>query len=981
MSEMIPNVRYQLTVRYKIDGKWRRLSGDFHRYNKKIFDVKTSLDATNDKLITDMNEFDNRVSIVAYIGTLKWYLKPIPENPDVHQLVFKNSIDINCMTKVLSRIYPNLADVIEEWGHFMRKTGKETVQDLQPLLNEIKRNATFLTIDGHEICRLKARRSAGNSNARIYCFDGHAFTEDLTFDEPDPSQHLLVPSHEIYDRLMNEPQTVCIKLLGDGCGYRTYDGRVVMAEERYKELMELSDKYVVDVPLTCTSPLSVYFKFWIRLNDFLPTKMYVNEIRMATMECIKYNVEDLSMNELQHVDLNSAFKSITETHHPAHKYYEKYLIPQSCTFYIHNPTFQQVVSVSGFVYASIQWSSNIHPYFKNLLQNHGKWFTTPMIAFSQSCGWIVSATYHKLIWGNERRSVHWGDLDNKTARQLVGKTWQSGLTDTYHVKDEQFRDFLINKFEAEGTLHKWSPATVSATRPPGKQYLEVRSFVLTYHIIGMIATVSKYGDNVVGVGCDDIWLKDLSKFNEPFSKKPGHWKIEPSTFKYQDYADPELSKSDSTPTEYVDNDPQVLVDDDIIWQCITSPVSHLKGALGRGKTHGIANYLKQLPRDRYVYLTPNKGLARDKTEEYDGLNAVNWHRYFGTSCLKDWKKIITRGYTARFVVWDEIYTVCAEEILGFCNYLKGLGTTLLLVGDDGQLKPFDGRDNVGAVSEILGDGFQYEYTKDYRSLDEKSEKLKDSLRYQKEEECVRLILEAVGSTAHKKMLKEWTPTSLVFASTRIMGAFYTRILKEQQKKKFPKHDIPYLFTDTTVHEGKTYYCGDRIMLSPKAKPPNNTRLGYVYTIHSCIGKTLLDKLFIIEDRNSSVWCQGGLYTCVGRIRRINQLYFVKPPPEALEHCRTVDSPLIDQIEKRIINHKKADQRADRMEGDYIDTEYIQCLCESTPNCTVCNRELEYNNYKQFSSEVWSIDRLDNKKGHIKGNVRITCHSCNIHKKS
>jgi molybdopterin-guanine dinucleotide biosynthesis protein len=50
--------------------------------------------------------------------------------------------------------------------------------------------------------------------------------------------------------------------------------------------------------------------------------------------------------------------------------------------------------------------------------------------------------------------------------------------------------------------------------------------------------------------------------------------------------------------------------------------------------------------------------------------------------------------------------------------------------------------------------------------------------------------------------------------------------------------------------------------------------------------------------------------------------------------------------------------------------------EQDGKCTKCKIDLLLENYSAKASAQFSVDRLDNKRGHVKGNVVVNCHGCN-----
>ena len=68
--------------------------------------------------------------------------------------------------------------------------------------------------------------------------------------------------------------------------------------------------------------------------------------------------------------------------------------------------------------------------------------------------------------------------------------------------------------------------------------------------------------------------------------------------------------------------------------------------------------------------------------------------------------------------------------------------------------------------------------------------------------------------------------------------------------------------------------------------------------------------------------------------------------------------------------------------DFIDVEYIEKIrAEQMDTCAMCHKEMLFINYSPRCMNQFSVDRIDSNLGHVKGNVRLTCLSCNVGKKN
>ena len=81
---------------------------------------------------------------------------------------------------------------------------------------------------------------------------------------------------------------------------------------------------------------------------------------------------------------------------------------------------------------------------------------------------------------------------------------------------------------------------------------------------------------------------------------------------------------------------------------------------------------------------------------------------------------------------------------------------------------------------------------------------------------------------------------------------------------------------------------------------------------------------------------------------------------------------------KIKKYKQSDKKYNRyIETDYIDEQWVKDELEkNSMKCHYCKCELQQSQGGNYIQNQYSIDRIDNNKGHNKDNCVISCLSCN-----
>ena len=102
-----------------------------------------------------------------------------------------------------------------------------------------------------------------------------------------------------------------------------------------------------------------------------------------------------------------------------------------------------------------------------------------------------------------------------------------------------------------------------------------------------------------------------------------------------------------------------------------------------------------------------------------------------------------------------------------------------------------------------------------------------------------------------------------------------------------------------------------------------------------------------------------------------------------ENNMEVEKIIKNNILTKIRGYKNQDQKKKILDKDNIVelNDVVELLTTSELYCYYCKKQTSifYENVKDETQ--WTLDRLDNKYGHNKGNVVISCLSCNLKRKT
>ena len=528
----------------------------------------TSADVLNERILDHLVYVDGFLrSNGSHSSLVRYEFRPIPRAPVTGTLPVRENSDMNCGMYYAGCHYPKQQKECFKWGIAMRENDTEEIRHFKDAVNALGHRYTFTNLDGDITEVVKSRRCGGRNLVMTY-HDGHIFPHKLKF-APVRSR---IEVMDIHEALIAEQQQ-CMRLHFGEEGnwdslwaYRTYDGKVVTAEilrwsqRNIMRKYDIPEKILEDMPLA--KPEGLLYKHWVNTNEFIPTKVINDEIKLSTLECVYWGEETPHgvstpwSSQYEHLDRNFSFNSVLYPDNNAYEWGQKYKVPQSCHKYVHEPPLEVVLAVSGYVIIDFVPTFH-HPWFLQLIRVHestkGNRYPTSFIAFCVERGCIKIQKIYKLMWGDVRTCTFPSD-EHHINRRLIGKTWQDRNTQTTYFANEKHRDHYINHLRERDLLDGWTDNSVSKRVDAKNQYLEVRCWFMGLQAISMLDIVLRYGDNLACVRVDDIWIRK-GTFKEPITppeelscRIPGQWKREKGTpYRYENHYALQPANPPSTP--------------------------------------------------------------------------------------------------------------------------------------------------------------------------------------------------------------------------------------------------------------------------------------------------------------------------------------------------------------------------------------------------------------------------------------------------
>lgn len=416
---------------------------------------------------------------------------------------------------------------------------------------------------------------------------------------------------------------------------------------------------------------------------------------------------------------------------------------------------------------------------------------------------------------------------------------------------------------------------------------------------------------------------------------------------------------------------------------------------GAGKTTS----LKQLDGSKTLFVCPLNTGVQDARR--DGMHAVTYNILFGLH--KD-DNITFKGHDIDEydnIVFDEIFLHDIERIQKIAKFsINNTDKNIYCTGDENQLQPI----NEAATKEYRVNAVNTIFNNFIRLTQNKRCKTK------KDQQAIQTLTRRILNAKNKD---EAINIIIAFFSKR--NQVINNINEINTKYAICYYNATCDTVNRLIHKkaikpevGQVWVCRENINIKPMRGDKNpvkiRTFINYEYTIaamskthikisdgdteqwlpfdlfdnkrfkiayartcHSLQGRSIDEKITICDIKAKYVNIEW-LYTAITRTTRLENIIICNQ-----EFIFDESNRLPEQVARKIETYKKTDIQANRDINDFITPNYVfHLLHESKFMCSHCNISLDMNGINQ-----WSVNRLDNNKGHIKGNCEITCLKCNV----
>ena len=239
--------------------------------------------------------------------------------------------------------------------------------------------------------------------------------------------------------------------------------------------------------------------------------------------------------------------------------------------------------------------------------------------------------------------------------------------------------------------------------------------------------------------------------------------------------------------------------------------------------------------------------------------------------------------------------------------------------------------------------------------------------------------EKVNSVVQKKIVK---PSKTITINNTEYYKGLELVCREHYKNKYARLFVNYTYVIDNINAKTVALIEpvENIKIVLPVELLKKFKLPYANTNHSVQGLTL-EKEYTIFDMNTPYinreWCWVSL-------TRTDDLSKITVFEHDINEMNSLTASKMRQyFSMKVNNYKLQDKKAGRTfnNDDYVTVDWIrETKIEQKNECAICKFALELClNNGSVTSNV-TVDRIDNRFGHIKNNCKLTCLFCNCSRK-
>ena len=629
------------------------------------------------------------------------------------------------------------------------------------------------------------------------------------------------------------------------------------------------------------------------------------------------------------------------------------------------------------------------------------------------------------------------------AVRFVGKFARHADETSLVTHDKNEAAYLANAFGEAGRYlsHRNGAAYLVNYRSEAKraQWFHMRAFVLAYTNIALRRMLRRFPrESVLRVCTDAIFAAELPPAVDALLRaapsgderiiKWGQWRLKAPGYVYYpmrtatQLGEAQLEHTSALPEAGLPINPAECdgVDASAVPRDLTGLLLAtvlrllITGQGGCGKTFVTATALLAAGID-FAIACPSNELALDHAAKL-GCRTFTYHKLFAlpvTKPMATWDPAAL-GHKLdrlpRVILWDEAGMVPTEIFERVLPYLRDRGIQVIALLGEGQLNPF--ADKAGPAAYLRDTWAQrvVDFDVDMRSQDDQIRDLKSLMWKTDDKSQLRIFRERVPEAKFDALLAEWTPQDLVLCSTLALGAVVGNALLARHREHFPQELAPIRYAppdnaprrsvkaliDVPGQAGRQVPAvrGTIEWVPLDTVLVNGLGAEWVYagwsTIHCVQGKTInAPRRLYIVDHKLAGWLSNAVYTAVSRVRTFAQLRRVIPPASAQDYVMPAEGTLQADpcpvlIANRLRQHLSSDRQAKKVPepADRLDVEFvIGMIVRQDGRCACCDCPLLLQGFTPRHPQAFSIDRLDDSRGHARDNVRLACYNCQCRHKA